>query len=206
MKKILTILFILMLIISVFQISDMYAKYKTEREGEYESLLGVWSIKLNDIDISSGESMEFELTGSEFSSDPNYVKAGKVAPGTEGYFDLQIDPTGTDVAVIYEVTIQPVESSDVQYSITSIDNVFKKVDSEETIENTQAITSGEVHKGIMPLDKINGGYINYIRVNFSWPNVPANDVTDTQLGSSGTSTITIPISVDIKQYMGETLE
>ena len=47
MKKLLTILLLIMLIISLLQIANMYALYKQENQGDYSNLLGVWSIKVN---------------------------------------------------------------------------------------------------------------------------------------------------------------
>lgn len=208
MKKVLIILFILMLIISVFQVGDMYAKFKTQRKGEYQSLLGVWSIKLNDIDISSGESIEFEITDHNLTADTDYVATNKIAPGIAGHFDLYIDPADTDVPVIYEVKVKTDQINQSQYQVTSIDNLFvNSADATDVITNTQVITSGNTHKAIIPLDKINDGYINNIKINFKWVNSDSNNVADTALGTSGTSSITVPVQVDVKQYMdGDTLE
>lgn len=54
MKKLLTILVLIMLIISFFQITKMYALYKEQLEGEYNTSLGKWQIKVNETDIISG--------------------------------------------------------------------------------------------------------------------------------------------------------
>ena len=63
MKKILTILLLIMLIISLLQIANMYALYKQENQGDYSNLLGVWSIKVNGVDISSGgEKQTFDMS------------------------------------------------------------------------------------------------------------------------------------------------
>ena len=63
MKKLLTILLLIMLIISLLQIANMYALYKQENQGDYSNLLGVWSIKVNGADISSGDqNLTFNMT------------------------------------------------------------------------------------------------------------------------------------------------
>ena len=52
-----------MLIITLFQIANMYALYKDQLQGEYTNLLGVWAIKVNEVDISSGEeNLTFNMT------------------------------------------------------------------------------------------------------------------------------------------------
>ena len=48
MKKILIIIFLIMIIISTYQINSMYALYKTEVSGDYEQQLGIWYIKVNE--------------------------------------------------------------------------------------------------------------------------------------------------------------
>ena len=58
MKKLLTILLLIMLIISLFKISSMYALYKEKIQGEYSTLLGAWTIKVNETDITSSGQVE----------------------------------------------------------------------------------------------------------------------------------------------------
>lgn len=81
MKKILTILLLIMLIISLFQITNMYALYKEKIEGNYSNLLGVWSIKVNGVDISSGgEKQTFDMSEDNLTYlDSATVKTGKFA-------------------------------------------------------------------------------------------------------------------------------
>ena len=109
MKKILSILFILMLIITFVQIRDMYALYKDELSGEYSTSLGKWNVKVNGSDIvSPGNVVDFNMTqGSVEYETGNYVFEGAdvIAPGTEAFFDILIDTQGTEVAVKYEIEI-----------------------------------------------------------------------------------------------------
>lgn len=205
MKKILIILFILMLIISVFQIGDMYAKFKTEIQGEYQQSLGIWSIKLNEVDISSGEPVEIELDVNNLSVNPELVAANKIAPGISGYFELLIDPTDTDVSVIYEIKLNIQDINNNYFKITTINNIFQKPDGSEEITNSQTETNENTHKGIIPIDKINNGFVNFIRVNFNWENSDLNNDADTAIGTDDSSGVNIPIELKIKQYMGETL-
>ena len=90
MKKILTILLLIMLIISLFQITNMYALYKEKIEGNYSNLLGVWSIKVNGVDISSGgEKQTFDMSEDNLTYlDSATVKTGKFAPGTQACFEV----------------------------------------------------------------------------------------------------------------------
>lgn len=109
MKKILSILFILMLIITFVQIRDMYAVYKDKLSGEYSTSLGKWNVKVNGSDIvSPGNVVDFSMTqGSVEYETGNFVFDGSdvIAPGTEAFFDILIDTQGTEVAVKYEIEI-----------------------------------------------------------------------------------------------------
>ena len=108
MKKILSILFVLMLIITLVQIRSMYALYKDKLSGEYSTSLGKWNVKVNGTDIvSPGDVVEFEMTDKNVSYDytDGHILAGSnvIAPGTEAFFDILIDTQGTEVAVKYEI-------------------------------------------------------------------------------------------------------
>ena len=82
MKKLLTVLVLIMLIISLFQIANMYALYKDQIQGDYTNLLGIWAIKVNGVDISSGdENLTFTMTDENLTYlDSVHVKSQKIAP------------------------------------------------------------------------------------------------------------------------------
>lgn len=110
MKKILSILLIIMLIITFVQITNMYALYKDKLSGEYETSLGKWNVKVNGTDIvSPGNVINFNMYDQNvrYDEESGYILAGTnvVAPGTEAFFDILIDTQGTDVAVKYEIEI-----------------------------------------------------------------------------------------------------
>ncbi len=108
MKKILSILLVIMLIITFVQIRNMYALYKDELSGEYETSLGKWNVKVNGTDIvTPGDVVEFEISEKNVTYDDSegHILAGSnvIAPGTEAFFRILIDTQGTEVAVKYEV-------------------------------------------------------------------------------------------------------
>lgn len=116
MKKILSILLVIMLIISFVQIRNMYALYKDKLSGEYETSLGKWNVKVNGTDIvSPGNVVEFNMTDKNIRyGTSDYVLSGAnvIAPNTEAFFDILIDTYGTEVAVKYNIEIgETVESA-----------------------------------------------------------------------------------------------
>lgn len=207
MKKILTIFLLIMIIICCYQITSMYALYKTELEGEYSTALGVWSIKINNQDISSGEqNLTLTLSDDNFKIVPNdNIAENKFAPGMEMYVDLIIDPTNTDVSVIYDVEVKLAEESTAKIEVSKAENYFQKADGTGQVENTNVTTEGSKYTGIIPLSTINQGYVNRIRVYFVWKisEDGTNDEADSGLGGTENAKISIPIDISIKQYMGE---
>ena len=202
MKKLLTILVLIMLIISFFQITSMYALYKEKIEGEYNTLLGAWEIKVNDKDItSSGQVETFTINQLGYISS-EYIQAGKIAPNGQAYFDIVIDPTNTDVSVIYQINMESIDIENVQIDLIEVENYIKK-DGEEDIINTEVNLEGNLYTAVMPVDKISQGYKNHIRLIFRWTNLELNNEKDTVTAIIENAKISIPLEINLKQYTGE---
>ena len=209
MKKLLTILVLIMLIISLFQIANMYALYKDQLKGDYTSLLGVWKIKVNGVDISTGEdNAKFTMTEDNLTYvDSDRVKSQKIAPGSQVYFDIAIDPTNTDVSILYTLNMKFDDVTSAKMKLLKVENYFKKDGETEQITNTDVKTELDLHQhqAIIPMAKINEKYIDYIRVYFEWENVEANNETDSELGQTENAKISIPLEINFKQYTGEVI-
>ncbi len=209
MKKLLTVLVLIMLIISLFQIANMYALYKDQLKGDYTSLLGVWKIKVNGVDISTGEdNAKFTMTEDNLTYvDSDRVKSQKIAPGSQVYFDIAIDPTNTDVSILYTLNMKFDDVTSAKMKLLKVENYFKKDGETEQITNTDVKTEVDLHQhqAIIPMAKINEKYINYLRVYFEWANVEANNETDSELGQTENAKISIPLEINFKQYTGEVI-
>lgn len=232
MKKVLTILVLIMLIISFFQITSMYALYKEQIEGDYTTLLGVWAIKVNDVDISSGgQDLKFTIENDQLGYvNSGYIQAGKIAPDGQAYFDILVDPSNTDVSLVYTINIgtdttgieivedpegtgstsqnELVELTDV-IELISVENKFvlQSEDGQETqiTNEEQTNQDGNSYIGIMPVDKITEGYKNSLRIYFKWKNVEVNNESDKLLGETAGAKILPSVQINIKQYTGEVI-
>ena len=95
MKKILSILLVIMLIITFVQIRNMYALYKDELSGEYETSLGKWNVKVNGTDIEyvivQSKNNDYYLT---HNIEKKYNKAGWV------FADYRNKLDGTDKNIV----------------------------------------------------------------------------------------------------------
>ena len=137
MKKLLTILVLIMLIVSFFQIANMYALYKEQLQSDYSSLLGVWAIKVNGIDISSGEeNLTFTMTEDnlQYINSVN-IKDGKIAPSGQACFEIVIDPTNTDVSILYCLNIGLDTITSANMNLIRVENYFQKDGETETVTN-----------------------------------------------------------------------
>ena len=208
MKKLLTILLLIMLIISLLQIANMYALYKQENQGDYSNLLGVWSIKVNGADISSGDqNLTFNMTEDNLIYlDSARVKRQKMAPGTQAYFEIIIDPTNTDVSVIYQLDMQ-FEQLTTKMKLVKVENWFQKSGNEEKIENTDISTNlaSNTYKAVIPISKINDKYLNHVKLYFEWINDENNNAVDSEIGQTENAKISVPLKINLKQYTGEVI-
>ena len=209
MKKLLRILVLIMLIITLFQIANMYALYTDQLQGEYTNLLGVWSIKVNETDISSGdENLTFNMTEDNLTYlDSEHVKSQKMAPGTQAYFEIVIDPTNTDVSVLYTLNIKLDAVTTAKLKLVNVENYFQKPGETEQLTNDEVYTNNEtnVHESIIPLARINDKYINHVRLYFEWENIEENNASDSELGQTEDAKISIPLEINLKQYTGEVI-
>jgi hypothetical protein len=186
----------------------MYALYKEKINSDYSTLLGVWAIKINETDITSGGQVEsFDISDYQLGYvDSQYIEAGKIAPDGQAYFDLVIDPENTDVSIIYEIYVGSDTEANANIQLISAENYFNLEQEGKTTENTNTEeyidTVGNTYTSVIPIDKINEGYKNYIRLYFKWTNIDANSESDSTL--AGTS-ISVPLQVNLKQYTGEVI-
>ena len=178
---------------TIYNVRNSYALFESALTVEASSQAGSWNIYINNIDITN-PSANFTINTINVSSDPNVV-SGRMAPGTSAYFDLNIVPTGTNVSVRYDITFDFSELSD---SLV-IDEI------EELNNRTLVRTDEYTYSGIITLAEINNNVTSSIRVSILWDNDEDNNEIDTELGMDVNSSISIPVVIDVTQYLGETL-
>ena len=207
MKKLIIIFLLIMIIISTYQMINIYALYKSEVSADGKLILGIWNIQLNENDIRNGQ---FETAYIGIKNNYNdHTEEGTIAPGGEGYFEIQIDPSGTDVSIIYTIDLDmEFETDNIKpaIAIKSIENYYYDQQGERVEDDmVESIVEDNLIKGIITLQAINNQYVNKIRVNIKWENDENSNENDTILGSNQIGLI-VRTNVEAKQYIGETLE
>lgn len=110
-KKILLIAACFALLYSILLVNDTYSKYRTDATANTDITIAKWKLLVNNQDIKENNDFSNTITP-VFNGDTN-TKAGIIAPNAEGYFDIIIDGTETDVTFKYNLNITVSSSSSV---------------------------------------------------------------------------------------------
>lgn len=199
MKKIINLTCIIMTIVTLIIISSTYAKYVSEAFGEFSKEVNhKWKIKVNTLDISNPSEETYVFTAKDAGYvDSDTTTVDKIAPGTSAYFDVEIDPTGTEVAIRYDITL------DVDGKLSD-SLVFSSA--EDTISSQDLIKTGEsTYTGTISLTNVLAGTKSNARLYVTWENNEANNEQDTIEGTTKNNTTSFPVKVVVSQYMGEVI-
>lgn len=179
----------LLLVVVVGGVATLtYSRYLTASEGASTAKVAPWKIKVNDTNVVETK----QFTGSEIIWTQNdYVSDGYIAPNREGTFKIKIDPTGSKVAVDYEIQIDTADmaSANKNIRITSVD-----------VDGTVITVSDGKYSGTITLDEVEANTVKNITVTFEWVNAEDNNDADTTTGTTITD-IEIPVTVTAKQHI-----
>ena len=96
-KKIISIVAIIIAIILSFIGGQTFSKYVTEVRGDGTAQIATWDFKVN------GQKEEVQTISLGSTYDSSTLVNGKIAPGTEGNFQIKVDATGSDVGIDYKI-------------------------------------------------------------------------------------------------------
>lgn len=198
MKKVLKILTLVMLIFTILKIGDTYAKYFAEANTETLSQdIAKWVILVNELDISeNAETLTFPIDKFSNFSNENSV-ADKISPSSEGYADIVIDPTGTDVAVRYDIELELTGTSDL-----AIEAGLEMASG----ENTLVKTGENTYTGIISLADVQAGNKANIKACIKWTNDEEKNGADTEIATTGERVkFQVEAKVTVTQYLGEAI-
>lgn len=102
-KKLRIIILFISLSLSLGLMSNTYSRYIANTTGNLEVLFAKWQILVNSTDISDGSTSTITLV--PVIAENENVAANTVAPSSEGYFDIEINPTNVDVSFDYSISL-----------------------------------------------------------------------------------------------------
>lgn len=195
MKRKLWLIVLFSFLLLLISVGSAYGLFETNAAGVGNLPIAKWVIKLNDVDLSS--TIEESINANNFNyTDNSNIQDGYIAPGRMGYYDLVLDPTGCEVALIFDITFNLDE-------LELPDNITVTVTNENMSELTR--TGEYTYSGIISLDDINEGDNITLHLVINWLETGMNDESDTVYALNRDKTIEFPIDFHLAQYLGEEL-
>lgn len=192
-RRILTIVSIALVFVTIYIIRDTYGLFESKNVMTMENNLAKWQVLINGTNVTSNK--KFVVDTINVTNSDN-VKEGKIAPGCEGYFDIVINPTDTDVSIVYNIT----------FDFSKISNSFTFYKIEEIASGNLIRTGENTYSKVISLEEIKKGVTNTIRVYVKWENIEDNNDYDSEIGIAKDSSINIPVEVEVSQYFNEKIE
>lgn len=192
-SKILYITCAIMIFVTIYEITNTYGLFESNINMDVDSKLATWNILINDTNIGKSETFTIDNFNSE---EDSTVASGKIAPGTSGYFNINIDPSNTQVSIRYDLT----------FDFSKLDNLFTITKVEEKNGYNLIKTGPNTYSNVITLNEIKENKTNNIRVHIKWNNNEENNDKDTEIGLTENNTLNIPVSITVLQYSGEKIE
>ena len=157
-KKILIIAILFMVLFMAYRIISIYAIFYSEGQGRVVQNNATWTIYLNQTNVTSRNSNTFEVDTFELEEN-SHVSTGKIAPGTRGSFYIELNPENTNVSIRYDIEIDKTQISNDSIQILSIEEIEEG--------NTLTKTDESTYTGIIPLQELQQGKINKIKIKIN---------------------------------------
>lgn len=148
-----------------------------------------WKVSINNNDIVSTNT--FTLADVDWEED-EYIADGYIAPGREGTLNIEIDPSGSKVAMRYKLEIDESNITNDSIIISSVTASTGDVTKE----------SEGVYTGTIPLDEVTSNTKKILTVTITWnnPETTTTDTNDTSTGTTATD-FEIPIKLTASQLV-----
>ena len=143
-QKIAFLLTLISLCLCIYVIKDTYAKYITNANGNAELQIARWKIIINNQDVEQNSNLTSAIT--PVFEGTNDIAANVIAPTAEGYFDLLIDASNTDVSFDYEITTSDNENSSVSDIVLSAYSLNDGTKQDIETEDGQLKLTGTVNR------------------------------------------------------------
>ena len=188
-KNVISVVVVAMLFaVSLFYIGGTYARYSDEFSGNATGDIAKWQIK-------AGGSESTTLTPSFTYVTNQYVADNKLAPNRSMEAEIEIDLTGTEVAVD---VLAEIDTSEIESQIgTSKITAKATIDGEDITKGTGKLIS-LVNNSAFTAD--NGK--KTLKITITWDNDDQQNVSDTNIGET-VENLEIPVTLKVQQHIAE---
>jgi len=197
--KCLKLIFLCLILIVIYKITEINAAYKTGEEIETGVNIESWKILVNNTNIATTNTEVFELENYVVESE--YVAEGKIAPGSIFELPIEIDATETqNTDIRYDIKVELNSEQEEIYPNIKMMGVA------EQDELCEIIKTGEnTYTGII---KGNNTRKHNIKIQLTWENEELNNVNDSSIGTNtqARQQIEIPVTIDVMQYGNEEIK
>lgn len=180
-------------------IGGTYARYTSTASGTSTAAVAKWAVKINETDIVTED--EFTINFTEVEN--NDVVDGKIAPASTLYADLEIDPTGSEVAIDYSFQLGAITASEGDVPTDLKISKVCKIDGGNETELTAI--DGE-YTGTIALKSQTTALAEdskvKVRVYVEWQNTEANSALHTAAGKLA-PILTMDVTGTAKQHITE---
>ena len=180
---------IIALLLVVYLVSGTYARYSTVGMADGKVDIAEWHVAMKSSDNKTITSTTQDITF-EVQSNTNVV-SGKIAPAVTAVATIELDLTGTEVAVDFTATVGSLTPSNLPSS--------------DKISLTSAVEGGTPGTAqVIPLvndsafTAANGKKL--VTLTLTWTNDDTNNADDTSTGTTG-GTFTIPVTLTVQQHI-----
>lgn len=184
-----TEIILLALVVLGVGLTIAYARYASNATSTMAAQVAPWKVSINNNDIVTTNT--FTLEDIEW-KDNQYVADGYIAPGREGTLTLEIDPSGSKVAMQYKLEIDE----------TKITNDNIHISNVSASTGSVTLVSDGVYTGTIPLEEVVANTKTVLTVTIEWANTDTDTTnnSDTNTGSASEN-IQIPIKLTASQLV-----
>ena len=184
-----TEIILLALVVLGVGLTIAYARYASNATSTMAAQVAPWKVSINSNDIVTTNT--FTLEDIEW-KDNEYVADGYIAPGREGTLTLEIDPSGSKVAMQYKLEIDE----------TKITNDNIHISNVSASTGSVTLVSDGVYTGTIPLEEVVANTKTVLTVTIEWVNTDTDTTNnnDTNTGSASEN-IQIPIKLTASQLV-----
>lgn len=187
-------------------IGGTYARYISTATGSGNVDIAKWAVKVGENDISNGTVGSFELTFTTDSENKNVV-ANKIAPGITATAQVEVDLTGTEVAVDFDCALgsTATEKLTAIFGADYADKVEVNAGAPVLQDGVSNMTLSSDKKVVEVGSAAMSGKV-IVPITLTWNNADANNGADTQVGADAFTTadkskVTVPVDLTVKQHI-----
>lgn len=183
------LILIVLLLITITRLT--YSRLFSFGSIDINSNLALWSVKINGTLVSSDYS--FSLNNIVW-SDTTKVANGYVAPGGDGYYEVEIDTSGTQVAVDYSFG----------FDASFLEEFTRLRITKVTVDDVIVTGDNGYYDGFIPLSDVLSNKKVKVKIYVVW-NEGTNE-TDNELDTDNAlsyGNIELPIVVNVRQHIDE---